>query len=57
MIKISGIQTISNAVSLGYAFIEAVLSILPMVDEFLINDGGSSDKTSFYLKKLQKNIS
>jgi len=53
-IKISGIQTISNAVSLGYSFIEAVLSVLPIVDEFLINDGGSSDETPFYLKKLQK---
>ena len=54
MIKISGIQTISNAVSLGYAFIEAALSILPIVDEILINDGGSSDETPFYLEKLQK---
>lgn len=52
--KISGIQTISNAVSLGYSFIEAVLSVLPIVDEFLINDGGSSDETPFYLNKLQK---
>jgi len=54
MIKISGIQTISNAVSLGYPFIEAALSALPIVDEFLITDGGSSDETPFYLKKLQK---
>ncbi len=54
MLKISGILTINNAVSLGYPFIEAVLSVLPIVDEFLINDGGSSDDTSFYLKKIQK---
>ena len=54
MVKISGIQPISNGVSLGYPFIEAILSVLPIVDEFLINDGGSSDKTSFYLKKLEK---
>ncbi len=52
-LKISGIQPISNGVSLGYPFIEAILSVLPIVDEFLINDGGSSDQTSFYLKKLQ----
>jgi len=52
--KISAIQPISNAVSLGYPFIEAILSVLPIVDEFLINDGGSKDKTSFYLKKLKK---
>ena len=54
MIKISGIQPISNGVSLGYPFIEAVLSVLPIVDEFLINDGGSSDETPFYLERLQK---
>ena len=54
MMKISAIQPISNAVSLGYPFIEAVLSVLPIVDEVLINDGGSSDETPFYLKKLQK---
>ncbi len=54
MIKISGILAINNAISLGYPFIEAVLSILPITDEFLINDGGSKDKTGFYLKKLQK---
>lgn len=54
MIKISGIQPISNAVSLGYPFIEAILSVLPIVDEVLVNEGGSSDKTLFYLKKLQK---
>jgi len=53
-VKISGIQPISNGISLGYPFIEAILSVLPIVDEFLINDGGSSDKTSFYLKRLQK---
>ncbi len=51
---ISGILTINNAVSLGYPFIEAILSVLPITDEVLINDGGSKDKTPFYLKKLQK---
>jgi len=54
MLKISAIQPISNAISLGYPFIEAVLSVLPIVDEVLINDGGSSDETPFYLKKLKK---
>jgi len=54
MIKISAIQPISNAISLGYPFIEAILSVLPIADEVLINDGGSSDRTLFYIKKLQK---
>ena len=54
MIKISGIQAVSNGIFLGYPFIEAILSVLPVVDEFLINDGGSEDETSFYLKKLKR---
>lgn len=52
--KISGILTIDNAISSGYPFIEAALSVLPITDEFLINDGGSSDKTAYYLRKLKK---
>jgi len=54
MIKISGVLAINNAVSLGYPFIEAILSVLPITNELLINNGGSKDETSFYLKKLQK---
>lgn len=54
MIKISAVQPISNCITLGYPFIEALLSIFPIVDEVLINDGGSFDETPFYLKKLQK---
>lgn len=54
MIKISAIQPINNAISSGYPFVEAILSVLPIVDEVLINDGGSLDETPFYLKKLKK---
>ncbi len=53
-VKISGILTINDAISLGYPFIEAILCMLPITDEFLINDGGSKDKTGFYLKKLKR---
>lgn len=51
---ISGIFTIRNALGPGYPFIEAILSLMPAVDEFLINDGGSDDGTLKYLKKLGK---
>ena len=52
--KISGILTIKDNVYLGYPFLEAILSILPISDEFLVNDGGSGDGTLEYLKRLQK---
>lgn len=52
--KISGVLTINDAIYLGYPFLEAILSVLPITDEFLINDGGSKDKTSFYLRKLKR---
>lgn len=52
--KISGILTINDSIYLGYPFLEAILSVLPITDEFLINDGGSKDKTSFYLRKLKR---
>ncbi len=54
MTGISIIQPVSNAISLGYPYIEALLSVLPIANEVLINDGGSSDDTSYYLKKLKK---
>jgi hypothetical protein len=52
--KISGIFTIKNGVYCGYPFIESLLSVIPIVDEFLINDAGSSDDTFFYLNRLKK---
>lgn len=51
--RLTGIASFKNIVSLGYPAIEAALSIMPVVDEFLINDGGSDDDTWLYLEKLQ----
>lgn len=51
---LSGIMTIRNAIELGYPFLEAVLGILPMVDEFLIGDGGSTDATLHYINRLKE---
>lgn len=43
--NVSGIYTARNAIEAGYPFVESLLSVLPLVDEFLLNDGGSDDGT------------
>jgi hypothetical protein len=50
---ITGIFTIRNAIRTGYPFIEAILSILPITDRFLISDGGSTDGTFECFQKLK----
>jgi len=50
-IGISGFTFCRNVVSLGYPFIESINSILPVVDEYIIVVGKSSDST---LQELQK---
>lgn len=42
---ISGYTYIKNASSLGYPFIESILSVLPICDEFIISLGDSEDNT------------
>ena len=42
---ISGLSFIRNGVSLGYPFIEAIQSILPLVDEMVVVVGHSEDGT------------
>ena len=49
-IIISGFTFIRNGVELGYPFIESIQSILPIVDEFVIAVGKSSDDT---LERIQ----
>lgn len=53
-IFLSGIATFRNVISTGYMFIEAILSVLPIVDEMLISDGGSTDGTVISLRRLQE---
>lgn len=43
--KISGFTIIRNAERFAYPFREAVLSVLPVCDEFIINVGKSDDNT------------
>lgn len=51
--SISGCMALRNGVSLGYPFIESVLSLLPACDEFVICEGFSDDETWFWLEKLR----
>lgn len=43
--KISGLSFIRNGISLGYPFVEAIRSILPLVDEMIVVVGRSEDGT------------
>lgn len=49
---ITGINTIRNGIENGYPFVESILSVLPLVDEYLINDGGSTDGTLEVLEQM-----
>ena len=52
--KISGIISIKDGIYRGYPFLEAILSAIPICDEFLVNEAKSQDETLSYLKKLKK---
>lgn len=43
--SISGFTILNSAVSLGYPFRESILSLLPFVDEFIVNVGQTDDGT------------
>jgi len=51
---ITGINMIRNGIENGYPFVESILSVLPLVDEYLMNDGGSTDGTIEVLLRLQE---
>lgn len=50
--KISAFTFIKNGQILGYPFIQSILSILPIVDEFVINVGESEDDTLQLIKDI-----
>ncbi|MCE3047048.1 glycosyltransferase family 2 protein [Helicobacter kayseriensis] len=52
--KISGFTFLKNGNILGYPFRESILSILPLVDEFIVNVGESEDDTLEQVLALQK---
>ena len=51
---ISGFTIIKNAISRGYPFVESILSVLPICDEFIISDGYSNDGTYEFLNELKR---
>ncbi|HRC67504.1 MAG TPA: hypothetical protein PK976_06150, partial [Bacteroidales bacterium] len=43
--KVSGLTIVRNAVQFDYPVVEAILSILPLCDEFIVGVGNSQDNT------------
>ena len=52
--KVSGFTIIRNGVFYAYPFKEAILSILPLCDEFIVNVGESDDNTLEEVKILSE---
>jgi hypothetical protein len=50
--KVSAFTFIKNGQILGYPFVQSILSILPIVDEFVINVGKSEDDTLEMIKSI-----
>jgi len=49
---ITGLNSGKNCIENGYPFIEAILSKLPLCDEYFVSDGGSTDGTYEALLEL-----
>ena len=50
--KVSAFTFIKNGELLGYPFLQSINSILPIVDEFVINVGKSEDNTLDLIKSI-----
>lgn len=53
--KISGFTILRHGVQFDYPFLESIRSLLPLVDEFIINVGYGEDTTLDVLKEFSKN--
>ena len=53
--KVSAFTFIKNGLILGYPFLESIKSILPIVDEFVINVGESEDDTLQIINSIKNN--
>jgi glycosyltransferase involved in cell wall biosynthesis len=51
--KVSGFTFIKNGQILGYPFLQSIQSILPIVDEFVINVGESEDDTLEMIQSIK----
>ena len=52
--KVSGFTIIRNAIKYDFPVTESIKSILPLVDEFIVNIGRSSDETLELIKSLDE---
>jgi hypothetical protein len=50
--KISGFTIIKNAVLNDYPVVEAILSVLPVVDEMIVSIGDSEDETEALIRSI-----
>ena len=53
--KVSGFTIVRNAIKYDYPIIEAIQSILPLVDEFIVSVGNSEDKTLELIQSIGSN--
>jgi len=51
-VKISGFTFAFNAISLDYPVVESIKSILPIVDEFIVNVGPDEDGTRSLIESI-----
>ena len=51
--KVSAFTFIKNGQILGYPFVQSIQSVLPIVDEFVINIGESEDDTLVLIKSIK----
>lgn len=52
--RVVGFSFIRNGVNYGYPFTQSILSVLPVVDEFMINLGNSEDVTNEVIANLKQ---
>jgi hypothetical protein len=52
--KVSGFTLVRNGVRFDYPFLESIQSLLPLVDELVINVGVGDDETLARIKALQR---
>ena len=52
--KVSGFTFVRNAVQYDYPVVEAITSILPLCDEFIVAVGNSSDSTRELIQKQNR---
>ena len=50
--KVSGFTLIRNAIQFDFPVLESIASILPMVDEYVVNVGRSEDDTLNLIRSI-----